>query len=109
MTDSDALVLEPSENDVKRQGNNRGGDEHSVAKDNVLGIMTGGHGDSAPGVGFLLVMAYGHVVGVERGHNQDRDIQVQQRIDLECAQSLYFLSIYSKIIILHDVQLNNIN
>lgn len=109
MTYSDALVFEPSENDVKRQGDDWRGDQHGVAEDDVLGVVTGGHGDSAPGVGFLFVMAYGHVIGVERCHNQDRDIQVQQRIDLEGAESLYLLPISNKIIILHDVKLNNIN
>ena len=47
--------------------------------------MTGGHGDSAPGVGFLLFMADGHVVGVERGDDEYRDIEVEQGIDLERA------------------------
>ena len=85
MTDSDTLVLEPSENDVKGQGDNWRGDEHGVAEDDVLGVVTGGHGDSAPGIGFLLFMADGHVVGVERGDDEYRDIEVEQGIDLERA------------------------
>ncbi len=86
MSNTNALIFQPSENYVERQGDYRWGSKHSVPEDDVLGVVAGSIRDSRPGERFLFVVFDCHVVSVKGRKEEDRHVKVHQGIDLEPAE-----------------------
>ena len=86
MSDANAFIFQPSKNYVEGQGDYRRGSKHSIPEDNVLGVVAGSVGDCCPGEGFLFVVFYGHMVGVEGRNEEDWHVKVHQWVDFEPAE-----------------------